>query len=222
MRDPFPETDFIMSISSGLKGNETINCNNAFEIGINSMKRMVGSNFKTIKFKQKDKALSLNAINCKISVDDETVIDPTLLLQRISLQIKEQSDMKQYLQFELALFPMSIFNNGGMRKTQKSVLYDQFLALPKPLLDDSNLIHVIDGGFLLHKVLWHINDAIEVALKKYVDYVSKHFSKNSVIVFDGYPDMTKSVHTKTVKRMRRMNRRIGREIVFDPSTAISC
>ena len=85
--------------------------------------------------------------------------------------------MKQYLQFELVPFPMSIFNDDGMRKTQKSVLYDQFLAIPKPLLDDSNLMHVIDGGFLLHKVLWNINDTIDVALKKYVDYVSKHFSK---------------------------------------------
>ena len=34
--------------------------------------------------------------------------------------------------------------------------------------------------------------------------------------------MTKSVHTKTAERMWRTHRRIGREIVFDLSTAISC
>ena len=193
------------------------------EIENRSMKRIVGSNFETIKFKRKVKLLSLNAINCKISVDDETeVIDPIFLFQRISLQIKKQSDMKQYLQFELALFPMSIFNDGRMRNTQKSVLYGQFLTLQKPLLEDSNSMHVIDGGFLLHKVLWHINDTIEVALKKHVDYVSRHSSNNSVIVFDGCPDMTKSVHAKNAKRMRRTARRIRREIVFDLSMAISC
>lgn len=54
--------------------------------------------------------------------------------------------MKNYLKFELAPFPLSMFDEGGIRKTQKSVFYDNFASIKDqgPL---ENVIFVIDGGF---------------------------------------------------------------------------
>lgn len=63
--------------------------------------------------------------------------------------------MENFLKFELAPFPLSIFNEAGIRKTQKSILYDNFSPLQESIrLSLENVVHVIDGGFLWHRVLW--------------------------------------------------------------------
>ncbi|GBM70177.1 hypothetical protein AVEN_11761-1 [Araneus ventricosus] len=41
-RDPFPVSDFVMSISTGILGDETINCHIASECGNSSMSCIVG------------------------------------------------------------------------------------------------------------------------------------------------------------------------------------
>ena len=63
-----------------------------------------------------------------------------------------------------------------------------------------NFVHVIDGRFLLHRVLWHQNDSIDYILHKYVNYIIRHYTKNSFVIFDGYPD---TLSTKSVERLRR-------------------
>lgn len=61
--------------------------------------------------------------------------------------------MKKYLDYELAPFPLSLFMENGLRKNVKSQLYDEFRVIDAPPIFD-NTIHVVDGGFLLHKVVW--------------------------------------------------------------------
>lgn len=47
-----------------------------------------------------------------------------------------------------------------------------------------------------------------------------NYSKNSFIVFDGYPE-DDSVSTKSVERSRRQSKNICREIAFDENTTIT-
>ena len=88
--------------------------------------------------------------------------------------------MKEYLKSELAPFPLALFDEGGMRKTQKSVFYTNFESI-KGMPSLKNLVYVIDGEFLLHRVIWHQNDTLDDILHKYVNYIIRHYTKNSFI-----------------------------------------
>lgn len=51
--NPFPQSDFLMSISSGLKGNEMINCYEAFSVGNSALTSITGKLSVTLNFKGK-------------------------------------------------------------------------------------------------------------------------------------------------------------------------
>ena len=100
-----------------------------------------------------------------------------------------------------------MFDEGGMRKTQKSVFYTNFETI-KDMPSLENLVHVIDGGFLLHRVLWHQNDSTIDILHKYVNYIIRYYTKNSFLIFDGYPD---ALSTKSVERLRRTQKKLAKK-----------
>ncbi|GBM10337.1 hypothetical protein AVEN_141917-1 [Araneus ventricosus] len=84
--DPFPVVEKIISIASGVVGDEKINCHNASKVGITSMTKLFGQTFNNIKLKRADKGLLLLTISSAIKVHDEKVpIDPVLLFQRMSI-----------------------------------------------------------------------------------------------------------------------------------------
>lgn len=143
-----------MSIATGVVGDKTITCYNAVTVGKLAMAKMVNSPFSDIKLSRKDRALPLSTVNSSIKINDEKVsVDPFLLFQRISINKKTDEDLKTYLQYELAPFPVAFFNEGGMRKSTKSVLYKEL----NPTAKDVRVTHfdiVMDGGLLLHKVIW--------------------------------------------------------------------
>lgn len=162
-----------------------------------------------------NRVLSLKIVQSSVKVNGETVaIDPLLLFQRISLNIKSVDDVKSFLEYELAPFPMSLFTENGMKKNVKSELYKEFTSI-KELPPSDLIMHVVDGGFLLHKVVWKKGDTIQEILKKYINYVLDNFKRNSWIIFDGYPEadtvnsgsvaISTTTGTKNSERQRRKN-----------------
>jgi len=127
LHDPFPEIKKIMSIATGVVGDKTINCHNAREVGIASMNKIIGQTFNNIKFKRADKVLPLLTIVSTIKVPDEKVpIDPILLFQRMSITKTFEDELEKCFEYELAPYPLSLFDVIGMHKTQKSAIYDFF------------------------------------------------------------------------------------------------
>lgn len=57
------------------------------------------------------------------------------------------------------------------------------LAMNEALTTTKNVVHVIDGGFLLHKVVWQ-----KKPLKWYLSFVHSYYGDNSCIIFYGYLD----------------------------------
>ncbi|KYN50525.1 hypothetical protein ALC57_00165 [Trachymyrmex cornetzi] len=219
--DPFPASNTISSIYSGVVGNESINCHQAAEVGTQLLHNTIGKSFASLKSVKKNRVQTLRSVHTYVKVHDEKIeINPLLIFQRIALNIKTKTDMKQYLKYELAPMPLSIFDDSGMRKTQKSLFYDNFNAIqPSPIFQ--NCINVIDGGFFIHKVVWTSNKTVSQILGFYTLYAENHFTKNSVFIFDGYPDNL-ALSTKSVERMRRQIKQTGREINFDLNTNITC
>lgn len=106
-----------------------------------------------MKFKRKDKVIPLLAANSSIKIDEVAIpIDPLLLFQRMCIAKKSDEELQEYFKFELAPFPLSLFSEEGMGKSLKSSLYKAFLALTGDM-DFGSSIHVIDGGYLLHRFL---------------------------------------------------------------------
>ena len=157
--NPFTTSDVFISIATGVSGDEGVNCCDAFEVGLNAMKRVDGDNFKDMKLKRSEKSVPLLAVNSKIVINKEVVpIDPLLLFQRISIIKSSDNELKEFLQYELAPFPLSLFDELGMRKNVKSQLYSIFTSSSIALNIMHNVKYVIDGGMLLHRVPWKINE----------------------------------------------------------------
>lgn len=130
-----------------------INCHNALEVGLSLIDDMIGQNFGTIKMSRKARVQPISKINASVKIDNETIsIEPLLLFQRISLVKKSDEELQCYFDYELAPYPLSLFNNTEMRKTTKSTLYECFQ--PTNIELSSNFIHVVDGGYFLHRVIW--------------------------------------------------------------------
>ncbi|KAJ8677659.1 hypothetical protein QAD02_013446 [Eretmocerus hayati] len=119
---PFPVTGDIRSIYSGIVGDPPIiNCHKALEVGTESLKSIIGKTFGDVKFERKRRVLPLSAVTSSVKIDGRTVpIKPLLILQRITLNIRQSSDIKKYLHTEMAPSPLSLFSENGMLKTVKA------------------------------------------------------------------------------------------------------
>lgn len=92
IHSPFPELHEIMSISTGIVGNEQINCYKAQEVGQQTMNNVIGDNFSDIKLQRANRVVPLDFAK-KLTVcirDDIFSIDPLLLFQRIMIRVKTE------------------------------------------------------------------------------------------------------------------------------------
>ena len=63
-------------------------------------------------------------------------------------------DAKTYFQYELTLFPASLFKHSVMRKPNKSVLGTNLTSGVTMVITEIDTSYVLDEGALLHRVLW--------------------------------------------------------------------
>ncbi|GBL90477.1 hypothetical protein AVEN_179406-1 [Araneus ventricosus] len=93
-------------------------------------------------------------------------------MRRISLLKKSDSELQNYFEFELAPFPLTLFDEGELRKTSKSVFYYLFFTATD--VHFTPACSVVDGGFLLHRVLRQTKEPFSFILKKLVDDPREH------------------------------------------------
>lgn len=110
---------------------------------------MEGKTFDEIKFQRKMKIVPLKIVSSKIKLDDNVVVpvNPDTIFKRMILLKKDNEELKDFFEFELAPYPLSIFSENGMRKNKKSDFYDCFETL---------------GNFNIHAI---INDCQEIIFK---------------------------------------------------------
>ncbi|GBM87951.1 hypothetical protein AVEN_195187-1 [Araneus ventricosus] len=68
-QDPFAISAFVISISTGILKDETINCNRTFECGNYSMSCIVGKSF----CKKKMRVTSLRGLKSKVNIGNEEI-----------------------------------------------------------------------------------------------------------------------------------------------------
>lgn len=207
----------LVSLSSGVVADETINCEEAIQIGKTSMHSMIGKPFSEVKLRRKDKVKSLESMKKSITVHgEEKVVNPQQLFNRIACALNTNSDNQlcEYFKYELSPFPPALFDEVSMRKTTKSVLTDVLLAGVPMLSDaDSEAMFVLDGGMFLHRVVWPRPATYREVCELYVRYVKTHYGSNVAVVFDGYS--SDAMNTKSEERRRRAAKTSSAEIVFE-------
>ncbi|KAB0797138.1 hypothetical protein PPYR_08132 [Photinus pyralis] len=203
IRNPFnPDIKELMSISSGVVANSDVNCDKAAEIGEKVISRIIGTNYNVLRLKRNDKVRSLLSGSSSVKINGEQkTVDPALLFSRILCSASSPEEIKQCFKYELAAWSPSLFDNGLLRKTSKSTLYKLFDKLHPPLLQNPNSIthYVIDGGHLLHKVVWQNPAIFSDVFSQYYNYIKYHYGQSVTVVFDGYEEM----QTKIVEQNRR-------------------
>lgn len=216
---PFPITEQLISLSTGIVGNNDVNCHQAQEVGTQLMAKMYGQNFAEVKISRKDKVLSLGAMTNSIKVRKETItVDPLMLFQRIAVAKKSDEDLTSLLEYELAPFPLALFKEGCMRKTNKASLY-KVLPVVDTNINVKEAVIVIDGGFLLHRVKWQAGSTFGNICQQYICYVKSHYGLFCTVVFDGYNETVNS--TKSVEQKRRTATKISVDINFDLSMNVT-
>ncbi|XP_044731960.1 uncharacterized protein LOC123294850 [Chrysoperla carnea] len=110
----------LICIANVIVASEMINCHRAIEIGEGLMTNIIGSDFQKLSFNRKSKILPFSAMTSTIEVEKSpVVINPLLLFQRMCISRETVGDMKQYLAYELAPFPLALFAEDGMRNGTK-------------------------------------------------------------------------------------------------------
>ena len=190
--DPFPETDHIMGIYTGIVGDlATVNCHKAYAIGKALMDATSSKKFTDVKYKRSSKVVHLAVANSTIknAANEKVYVSPLLIFQKNCLNIENKDDMKEYANsYELVPIPLSLFYENGMHKTAKYAFFSNFNCSHE-IRTTRNVTHVVGGGFFLHKVVWQNNAKVRAIVNKYVSYSQRHYTPNSYIIFDGYPKM---------------------------------
>ena len=145
---------------------------------------------------RQDKVKSLAAMKNTIKVCGvDTVINPSLMFNRITCILNTSTEMETFLQYELAPLHPSLLVHGQIRKTAKSALGAMLKSMVdchSTILDDA--VYVVDGGYLIHVVVWPKLATYQDVCNVYETYIIKHYHVGATLVFDGYnaPPSTKS------------------------------
>lgn len=132
--------------------------------------------------------------------------------------MKSEDDLESYFKYELAPFPPSLFDDSmRLRKGNKAAVAKilEAEAECKETVPAQSFF-VIDGGHLLHKVVWPTECTFGHLYEIYFKYIIKHYGFNAVVVFDGY----NSPSTKDHEHLRR-SKSVTPNIKFSFSTPVT-
>ena len=216
VHSPFKEqvTDDLVSLVNGVVADGSVNCDDAIiSIGQRARSKMIGHPYGDITLHRKDKVNSLGSMKNTIKVRGEVVVNHDVLFNRITCVLNTSSELDNFIQYELAPQLPSLCVDGQMRKGTKSALGKSLKALvtcQKVAPDDAE--YVVDGGHLLHAIIWSKPATYKDICEAYRDFVIQY--RNVTVVFDGYDGPPS---TKSAEHDRRARLGTSVDIIIDPS-----
>ncbi|GBM36989.1 hypothetical protein AVEN_153933-1 [Araneus ventricosus] len=105
-----------------------------------------------------------------------------------------------------------------MRKGTKSSLHTSLSPITEDVKPEGSHYVVVDGGHLLHKIVWRQQATFGAIADRYVQYLNNKYGQDIAVIFDGYPDDDKK-STKNCKRLRRASH-YSPEVMFQEETML--
>ena len=217
-RNPFDNQKELMSIDIGEVAIPAVNLDTEHATGMNILTSMTGKTVTDYTFKKKDTVVTMKA-RSTVQIDDEIIpVDPLLLFQRLITTVRglgSDLDLETAFTYELCTFPPALVDMDGLlRGANKPQIADSIWSSIGPdvsLQLSSDVKYVLDGGSLLHKVLWTKRKTFNEIFNLHVDYVIKNYREGTTIVFDGYDG---NPSTKEVTHIRRTKGKQGISVRF--------
>ena len=119
--------------------------------------QLTGKNYADAKLKRNDKVIYIGVATNGAEVRGcQVEIDPLSLFLRVTCVLHGRDEMKVHLTYEFSKHPPSLFDSVVMRTSNKSVLANALKSYVNPVHANElqNVLHVVDGGQLLHSVMW--------------------------------------------------------------------
>lgn len=189
-----------------------LNCDQVGEIGTKIQQSLDDVAFTAAKIKRNEKVKTLASLQSSVQiVEEEVAIDPTTLFTRLIALVMRENDVASYFEYELSSYPTSLFKNAVMRDATKSKLRDYLTKNIKQCGLPDNVVHVIDGGALLHTVKWLPNQDFEGIIAQYRDFLMATFG-HCIVVFDGYENEASTKDHKHRKRGSKLSQAVTIEL----------
>lgn len=201
--NPFSKNPSLSSLSTGVVADANVNCDEAYQIGVAAIKEIEGKKFSDIHLKRKHTVKSLAHVTRSIPLRNETVcVNPNQLLHRMVCSVRSCEQLAEIFHYELCTYPPSLFDEAGlMRKGNKSSIVKVLAPKANEISNEKSKGEciIVDGGHLLHRVVWQRPATFRTICEQYTRYVLTHFGKCTVI-FDGYEQQ---LSTKDEEHIRR-------------------
>ena len=208
LHHPFQRASHLLaSLASGVVASAAVNCDDALSVGEASMKAMEGKRFSDIHLQRRNNVRSLASVTKAVKVRGEDVcINPNQLFHRIVCIVRSDEELAEYLTYELAACPPALFDDCSLRKENKSSIVTVLDGLaPSGSHPPSDAVYTIDGGHLLHRVVWQQPATYGHICEQYKQYTTKQYGYARV-VFDGYdaPSAKDAEHSRRVASSREV------------------
>ena len=203
--NPFTlEDSSLRSLSTGLTASEEnyINCDDADGVGRSIQETLDNVCIEDAKIHRKDQVKTLNSLRPAIAIEKKSVhIDSVILFTRLTALFQREDCIVEHFGYELTPEPTSIFKDGMMRKSNKSVLRNVILDKIESSKDLTKVC-VLDGGALLHKVKRQANSSFKDILNSYYEYMKHRYRsyERCYVVLDCY---SHSMSIKSTEHTRR-------------------
>ena len=199
------QSALLVSLTDGLVATDIVNCDTARDIGLISMKAMVGKPFSEVHLKRKGRVQSLSAVNKGMRIRGEIIhVNPEQLFHRMLCTVRSDEELAEFLTFELAARPPALFDDFSLRKGTKSTLLKPLKEHVPPEIELPAAVAscIIDGGYLLHRVVWTRPSTYGQICQKYVTYVKDNCNAPEVtVVFYGTKYHLLRMSNMTVEQM---------------------
>ena len=111
-QNPITAQQGLRNITNGVHANDTVNVDDAKDIGQGILASMAGKFVTEFAFKRSDQAVSL-ATKSSVKIDGEMIqVDPQLLFQRLIVALKSLDDMDAIFEFEMCSYPPALFDSS--------------------------------------------------------------------------------------------------------------
>ena len=146
----------LLSIFSGTIADDTINCDQAVAIGSVSEEGMIGESFGELKLQRKDNVKSIASMNNTVKIHEQHVtVNPQQMLNRMLVIFESSRELGDFMKYEL------------LPKPPSSTLCNLSPCLGKTSIP-SNAFQTVDGGNLLHTVVWNLPCSYGTVYAQYV------------------------------------------------------
>ena len=208
--NPFNITDGrLRGVASGLvaSDHDKVDCDNIEEIGHSIMIKMDDVAFADVVLRKADQIRPISTLDKTASISTKSVTaDNQVLFNRLLVTMTrlKPENLQEYFKYELTTVPTALFTDHGLRKTNKATLTTELRKTLGKGPTDVVLPgrYIIDGGCLLHRVVWNQTGTYSDVAKQYLNFVIKHYGQTCTVVFDGYasgPSIKDHEHVRRAK-----------------------